>query len=107
MKSMATCREDMRWSWERISSFPTRRLETRFGTIEFADHDLRLPLLASHGVLGCHVDSVESWRANLTGDSFRIIAPSRFGCSGSTLPKSAIPRLTWFVWRGVGGRVVP
>lgn len=35
---MSTYREDMRRAWDRINSFPTQRLQTRFGTIEYADH---------------------------------------------------------------------
>jgi hypothetical protein len=45
----------------------------------------------SHGVLGCHVDTVDSWWANLTGPGFRVIGLSRFGYFGSTLPKDATP----------------
>ena len=88
---MGSYRDETRRAWQRINSFPTQRLETRFGTIEFADHGEGLPLLVSHGVLGCHVDSVDSWWARLTGDSFRVIAPSRFGYLGSTLPRRASP----------------
>jgi len=86
-----TYREDMRRAWDRIRSFPTQRLETRFGTIEYADHGEGLPLLVSHGVLGCHVDSAETLWANLTGPGFRVIAPSRFGYFGSTLPQGGTP----------------
>jgi pimeloyl-ACP methyl ester carboxylesterase len=81
----------MRRAWDRINSFPTQRLETHFGTIEYADHGDGLPLLVSHGVLGCHVDSVDTWWASLPGSGFRVIAPSRFGYFGSTLPKDASP----------------
>jgi pimeloyl-ACP methyl ester carboxylesterase len=88
---LATYREDMRRAWNRINSFPTRGLETRFGTIEYADHGQGLPLLVSHGVLGCHVDSVGTWWATLPGPGFRVIAPSRFGYFGSTLPERATP----------------
>jgi pimeloyl-ACP methyl ester carboxylesterase len=88
---IATYREEMRRAWDRINSFPTKRLTTRLGTIEFADHGEGLSLLVAHGVLGCHVDSVGTWWANLTGDSFRVIAPSRFGYFGSTLPEGAAP----------------
>jgi pimeloyl-ACP methyl ester carboxylesterase len=45
----------------------------------------------SHGVLGCHVDTVDGWFANLPGPGFRVIGPSRFGYFGSTLPKEATP----------------
>jgi pimeloyl-ACP methyl ester carboxylesterase len=87
----ATYRQEMRRAWDRINSFPTQRLQTPFGTIEYADQGEGLPLLVSHGVLGCHVDSVDSWWANLPGPGFRVIAPSRFGYFGSTLPQGATP----------------
>lgn len=64
---MATYREDMRRAWERINSFPTQRLETPFGTIEYADRGEGVPLLLSHGVLGCHVDTDHGWWADLAG----------------------------------------
>jgi len=88
---MATYREDMRRAWDRINSFPTHRAQTRLGTIEYADEGDGLPLLVSHGVLGCHVDTVDGWWANLPGPGFRVIGPSRFGYFGSTLPKAATP----------------
>jgi pimeloyl-ACP methyl ester carboxylesterase len=81
----------MRRAWDRINSFPTQRLETRFGTIEYADRGDGVPLLVSHGVLGCHVDTVDSLWANLPGPGFRVIGPSRFGYFGSALPKYATP----------------
>ena len=61
---MATYREDMRKAWERINLFPTQRLQTRLGTVEYADQGEGTPLLVSHGVLGCHVDTVDGWWAN-------------------------------------------
>ena len=88
---MATYREDMRRAWERINSFPTQRLKTRSGTIEYADRGEGVPLLVSHGVLGSHVDTVDGWWADLPGPGFRVIGPSRFGYFGSTLPKDATP----------------
>lgn len=88
---MASYREDMRRAWKRINSFPTQRLQTRFGTIEYADQGEGVPLLVSHGVLGCHVDDVDGWWADLPGPGFRVIGPSRFGYFGSTLPKGATP----------------
>ena len=88
---MATYRRDMRRAWDRINSFPAQRLQTRFGFIQYADQGEGLPLLVSHGVLGCHVDTVDSWWADLTGPGFRVIGPSRFGYFGSTLPGGATP----------------
>jgi hypothetical protein len=76
---MTTYREYMRRAWHRINVFPTKRLDTRFGTIKYADEGDGPPLLVSHGVLGCHVDTVGTWWANLPGPGFRVIGPSRFG----------------------------
>ena len=88
---MSAYREDMRRAWDRINSFPTQRLETRFGTIEYADQGDGPPLLVSHGVLGCHVDTVGTGWASLPGPGFRVIGPSRFGYFGSTLPEGGTP----------------
>ena len=88
---MARYREDMRRAWERINGFPTQRLETRLGTIVFGDRGEGVPLLVSHGVLGCHVDTAHGWWEGLAGPGFRVIGPSRFGYFGSTLPKGATP----------------
>jgi pimeloyl-ACP methyl ester carboxylesterase len=88
---MTTYREDMRRAWERVNSVPAQRLETRFGTIEYADQGEGTPLLVSHGVLGSHVESFDGWWSKLSGPGFRVIAPSRFGYFGSTLPDAASP----------------
>jgi len=70
---------------------PRAQAPDRFGIIEYADQGEGLPLLVSHGVLGCHVDTVDSWWARLTGPGFRVIGPSRFGYFGSALPAGATP----------------
>jgi pimeloyl-ACP methyl ester carboxylesterase len=88
---MTALREDMRRAWDRVNSVPTQRLETRFGTIEYADQGDGTPLLVSHGVLGSHVESFDGWWSKLPGPGFRVIAPSRFGYFGSTLPDAASP----------------
>jgi pimeloyl-ACP methyl ester carboxylesterase len=81
----------MKRAMDRIAAVPSRQLETRFGTIEYAEQGGGPPLLVAHGVLGCHVDGIEGWWANLAGPGFRVIAPSRFGYFGSTLPTDASP----------------
>jgi hypothetical protein len=67
---MSTYRQEMGRAWDRINAFPTQRLETRFGAIEYADQGEGVPLLVSHGVLGCHVATVEGWWADLSGPGF-------------------------------------
>jgi hypothetical protein len=57
---MSAYRDDMRHAWTHINSFPTQRLRTPLRTIEHADQGNGVPLLVSHGVFGCHVDTVDS-----------------------------------------------
>lgn len=90
-RGVTTYREDMGRAWERVNSVPAQRFETRFGTIEYADQGEGTPLLVSHGVLGSHVESFDGWWSKLPGPGFRVIAPSRFGYFGSTLPDAASP----------------
>jgi pimeloyl-ACP methyl ester carboxylesterase len=84
-------RQDMQRAWERIAAVRTGTLELRFGTVEYAERGAGLPILNSHGVLGCHADGVEGWWTNMLGEGYRVIAPARFGYFGSTLPKNATP----------------
>ena len=84
-------RRDMQQAWNRIHAVPTQRLQTRFGTVEYAERGTGLPILNSHGVLGCHADGVDGWWTNLLGEGYRVIAPARFGYFGSTLPPNATP----------------
>jgi pimeloyl-ACP methyl ester carboxylesterase len=58
---------------------------------ELRHKGLLVPLLVSHGVLGCHVDTAHGWWDDLAGPGFRVIGPSRFGYFASTLPKDATP----------------
>jgi pimeloyl-ACP methyl ester carboxylesterase len=88
---MSRYRRDMRLAWDRITAVPAERLETPFGTIEYTQKGQGIPLLVSHGVLGCHVDAVDGWWARMPGPGFRVIAPSRFGYFGSSLPPGATP----------------
>ncbi len=88
---MLTYRKDMQRAWDRINSVAAGKLQTRFGTIQYAEKGEGLVLLVSHGILGCHVDGVDGWWSNLWGPGFRIIAPARFGYFDSTLPPDATP----------------
>ena len=88
---MTTYRSDLQRAWDRINSVAAGRLQASFGTIQYAETGEGLPLLVSHGVLGCHVDGVDGWWSTLWGPGFRIIAPARFGYFDSTLPPDATP----------------
>jgi pimeloyl-ACP methyl ester carboxylesterase len=91
MTVLRTYRHDMQRARDRIAAVPSQMLDTRFGTIEYAEQGVGLPLLVADGVLGCHVDGIDGWWADLAGPGFRVIAPSRFGYFGSTLPTDASP----------------
>jgi pimeloyl-ACP methyl ester carboxylesterase len=84
-------RQDMQRAWERIAAAPTGKLETRLGTVEYAERGVGLPILVAHGVLGCHADGVDGWWTRMLGGEYRVIAPARFGYFGSTLAKNATP----------------
>jgi pimeloyl-ACP methyl ester carboxylesterase len=84
-------RQDMRRAWNRIAGIPTGKLETRLGTVEYTERGRGLPVLVGHGVFGCHADAVDGWWTRMLGEEFRVVAPSRFGYFGSTLPPQATP----------------
>ncbi len=63
---------------------------TRSGAIEYADHGDGAPVLVSHPLLGGFDIGINTGRAYI-GGGFRLIAPSRFGYLGSTLPAGATP----------------
>jgi pimeloyl-ACP methyl ester carboxylesterase len=84
-------RQDMQRAWQRIAAAPTGTLETRLGTVEYAERGAGLPILVAHGVLGCHADGVDGWWTRMLGGEYRVIAPARFGYFGSTLPPNATP----------------
>jgi len=88
---MGRYRQDMQRAWSRIAAIPTGKLQTRFEAIEYAERGAGLPVLVCHGVFGCHADGVDGWWTRMLGEGFRVIAPSRFGYFGSTLPPHATP----------------
>ena len=85
-------RKDIRKAWNHVHSIPSRKLETRVGTVEYAVKGRGLPVLMSHGILGCHTEGVGMVRAYFGSDCMGI-APSRFGYFGSTMPADATPAL--------------
>jgi len=60
------------------------------GPIEYAERGVGTPLLSIHGAGGGY-DQGLSNAAELVGDGFRVIAPSRFGYLGTPIPADASP----------------
>jgi pimeloyl-ACP methyl ester carboxylesterase len=81
----------MQRAWSRMAAIPTGKLETRFGTVQYAERGAGLPILVCHGVFGCRADGIDGWWTRMLGEGFRIIFPSRFGYFGSTLPPQETP----------------
>lgn len=81
-------RRDIRAAQDRLATCDRQVITTAVGGIEYVERGTGEPLLVSHGIFG----SCES--ALLFGDLFgdrRVIAPSRFGYLGSSMPTGATP----------------
>ncbi len=84
----ARYRREMKACQARWDAFDRTVITTRFGNIEYADIGTGEPILLSHGIYqGC--DGALLFRDYIP--ERRIIAPSRFGYLGSTLPSGATP----------------
>jgi pimeloyl-ACP methyl ester carboxylesterase len=81
-------RRDIAAAAARLATTERGLISTRFGDIEYAERGSGEPLLISHGIFqGC--DAALTFH-DLVPDR-RIIAPSRFGYLGSSLPAHATP----------------
>lgn len=63
-------------------------MQSSYGTIEYATRGSGPPLLVAHGVFG-GFDAALDHASRYAGDGFRVVAPSRFGYLGSTMPAGA------------------
>jgi pimeloyl-ACP methyl ester carboxylesterase len=82
-------RRDMRAARERLAAEERRVVSTRWGTVEYAERGSGAPLLVIHGLYHHCVGGLLSVRG-LFPDR-RVIAPSRFGYLGSSMPPDATP----------------
>ena len=83
--SYATLR---RRAQQRLSSIQHTSIASPFGTIEYAERGQGDPVLVLHGIFGgfdAAYLTVDPW----IGEGFHVVAPSRFGCLGSSLPPHA------------------
>lgn len=85
-------RKDIESAWEHVRSNPSQKLNTIFGTVEYAVEGIGAPVLMSHGILGCHTEGV-GIVTTYFGTDCMAISPSRFGYFGSTMPPDATPAL--------------
>jgi pimeloyl-ACP methyl ester carboxylesterase len=71
----------------RLAAVERHVIATRWGQVEYAEEGSGAPVLVVHGIYQHCVSGLESLRGLLPGR--RLIAPSRFGYLGSSLPPNA------------------
>jgi pimeloyl-ACP methyl ester carboxylesterase len=87
---MTRYRIDIEAARRRLAAREHHTIQTRYGSVQYAEHGQGPPLLFSHPLVGgfdLGLGCAESW----IGDGFRVIAPSRFGYLGSSLPPGVMP----------------
>jgi len=80
----------MRTAEARVGQLDQSELRTPDGTVRYVDTGAGAPVLLVHGIFG-GADAALRQLGPFVPDGFRIIAPSRFGYLGSTLPAGASP----------------
>jgi pimeloyl-ACP methyl ester carboxylesterase len=87
---MTRYRRDLQAARRRLAAREHHTIQTPYGSVQYAEHGQGPPLLFSHPLVGgfdVGLGCAESW----IGESFRVIAPSRFGYLGSSLPQGVLP----------------
>ena len=82
-------RRDMNAARTRLSAVERHVVSTRWGTVEYAEHGHGHPVLVVHGIFHNCAGGLLSMRDLFTDR--RLIAPSRFGYLGSSMPPNATP----------------
>lgn len=82
-------RRDMNAARARLAAMDRHVISTRWGALEYADCGSGAPVLVVHGIYHHCVGGLLSVR-DLLADR-RVIAPSRFGYLGSSMPPNATP----------------
>jgi pimeloyl-ACP methyl ester carboxylesterase len=87
---MTRYRIDIDAARRRLAAREHHSIQTPYGSVQFAERGQGPPLLFSHPLVGgfdVGLGCAESW----IGEGFRVIAPSRFGYLGSSLPQGVLP----------------
>ena len=87
---MTHYRHDLDAARQRLAAREHHTIHTPYGAVQYAEHGQGPPLLFSHPLVGgfdTGLGCAETW----IGDGFRVIAPSRFGYLGSSLPQGVLP----------------
>jgi pimeloyl-ACP methyl ester carboxylesterase len=87
---MSRYRRDLEAARRRLAAREHHTIQTPYGAVQYAEHGGGPALLFSHPLVGgfdVGLGCAEGW----IGDGFRVIAPSRFGYLGSSLPPGGMP----------------
>lgn len=84
-------RRDMRAAGARLAAVERHLISTKWGTVEYAERGEGQPVLVVHGIFHSCVGGLFCVRELVT--ERRVIAPSRFGYLGSSLPPKATPAI--------------
>jgi pimeloyl-ACP methyl ester carboxylesterase len=87
---MTRYRRDLDAARRRLAARERHSIQTRYGWIEYAERGQGPPLLFCHMLFGGFDVGLGGAEAYL-GDGFRVIAPSRFGYLGSSVPAGGTP----------------
>src|SRR5512134_3525209 len=82
-------RRDMKVARARLAAVDRHVISTPWGAVEYAERGSGAPVLVVHGIYHNCVGGLLSVRDLFTDR--RLIAPSRFGYLGSSLPPNATP----------------
>jgi len=82
-------RHDMNAARARVAAVDRHFVSTPWGTVEYAERGFGTPVLVVHGIFHNCIGGLLSVRDLF--DDRRLIAPSRFGYLGSTMPPNATP----------------
>jgi pimeloyl-ACP methyl ester carboxylesterase len=82
-------RRDLKAARSRLAEVDRRVIQTEWGAVEYAERGAGEPVLVLHGIFGGCDGGLLTVR-DLCPDR-RVIAPSRFGYLGSSLPPNATP----------------
>ena len=87
---MTHYRHDLDAARQRLAAREHHTIHTPYGSVQYAERGQGPPLLFSHPLVGgfdVGLGCAETW----IGDGFRVVAPSRFGYLGSSLPQGVLP----------------
>jgi len=82
-------RRDLKAARARLAAVERHVISTRWGAVEYAERGSGAPVLVVHGIFQHCVSGLFSVRDLLLDR--RVIAPSRFGYLGSSMPQNATP----------------